>query len=127
MQFFWNERWGFFWEYAIIYKTKYNEYWKENIKLFKVTERSEGMPVVLTILSPSSPNISHPKLGHRIRYYGLYSSRTRGKAVKDFSLVKYGYTPVPQKVPEHAADPEMETTSNKASRRNWARRYAKRL
>jgi hypothetical protein len=27
---------------TIIYKTKYNDYWKENIKLFKVTERSEA-------------------------------------------------------------------------------------
>ena len=35
---------------TIIYKTTYNEYFKEKIKFFKVTERSEGMPVVLTIL-----------------------------------------------------------------------------
>jgi len=33
-----------------VYRTKYNEYWKENIKLFKVTERSEEMPVVRSIL-----------------------------------------------------------------------------
>ncbi len=38
---------------TIIYKTKYNAYWKENIKLFKMTERSEEMPVVRTILSQS--------------------------------------------------------------------------
>jgi hypothetical protein len=59
-----------------------------------------------------------PKHKHLIRYYGLYSNRTKGKANKDGSLTKYGYTPVPLKLPEHASDPEMETVSNKALRRD---------
>ena len=94
---------------TIIYKTKYNEYWKENIKLFKAND-------FIAELTQHIP----PKHKHLIRYYGLYSSRTKGKADKDGSLTKYGYTPAPKKTPGHAADPEMETVSNKASRRSWA-------
>ena len=45
----------------------------------------------------------------------------RGKAVKDRSLTNYGYNAVFIKKPSNAADPEMETVSNKASRRSWAR------
>ena len=86
---------------------KYNEYWKENMKLFKaddfIAELTQHIP---------------PKHKHLIRYYGLYSSRTKGKANKEGSLTKYGYTPTPQKLPEYASDPEMETVSNKASRRD---------
>jgi hypothetical protein len=40
-----------------------------------------------------------PKQEHLIRYYGLYSSRTKGKAVKDDSLAKYGYASTPQETP----------------------------
>ena len=71
------------------------EYWKENIKLFQsnnfITELTQHIP---------------PKLGtpHTLLRAVLQQD------VKDGSLAKYGYTPVPQKVPEHAADPEMETT-----------------
>ena len=68
-----------------------------------------------------------PKHKHLIRYYGLYSSRTKGKANKDGSLTKYGYTPAPKKTPEHAADPEMETVSNKASRRDSGAAHTKDL
>ena len=41
-----------------------------------------------------------------------------GKADKDGSLTKYGYTPAPKKTLEHASRHEMETVSNKASRRS---------
>ena len=47
---------------TIKYKTKYNAYWEEH------------MP---------------PKHKHLIRYYGLYSSRTKGRANKDGSLAKF--------------------------------------
>ena len=95
---------------TVIYTMKYNEYWKQNIKLFKaddfIAELTQHIP---------------PKHKHLIRYYGLYSSRTKGKANKDGSLMKYGYKPAPKKNPEHAIDTEMEIVSNKATRRSWAR------
>jgi hypothetical protein len=93
---------------TIIYKTKYNEYFKENIKLFKagdfIAELTQHIP---------------PKHKHLIRYYGLYSSRTKGKTAKNGSLAKFGYKATPGKKP--AQEPETETISNKASRRSWAR------
>ena len=95
---------------TIIYKTKYNEYWKENIKLFKaldfIAELTQHIP---------------PKHKHLIRYYGLYSSRTKGKAVKDGSLAKYGYRARPKKTTEKLPDIEMQSVTNKAARRSWAR------
>jgi hypothetical protein len=71
---------------TIIYKTKYNEYWKENIKLFKADD-------LIAELTQHIP----PKHKHLIRCYGLYSSRTEGKANKDGSLAKYGYRAKPKK------------------------------
>jgi hypothetical protein len=95
---------------TIIYMTKYNEYWKENIKLFKagnfIAELTQHIP---------------PKHKHLIRYYGLYSSRTKGKAHKDGSLAKYGYRARPKKTPDTLPDSEMESVSHKVSRRSWAR------
>jgi len=109
---------------TIIYKTKYNEYFKENIKLFKVTERSEGMPVVQAILSQSSPSrILLPKHKHLIRYYGLYSSRSKGKANKDGSLARFTYRPETSGDVQLVGSPDEypETVSSRASRRSWAR------
>jgi hypothetical protein len=60
-------------------------------------------------------------LGHLIRYYGLYSSRTKGKAHKDGSLAKYGYRAKPKKTTDKLPDIEMQSVSNKTSRRSWAR------
>lgn len=94
----------------IIYHTKYNGYWKENIKLFKATD-------FIAELTQHIP----PKHKHLIRYYGLYSSRTKGKTSKDGSLAKFGYNAEPKKKPDHTSDPETETVSNKASRQSWAR------
>ena len=95
---------------TIIYKTKYNEYFKENIKLLKsgdfIAELTQHIP---------------PKHKHLIRYYGLYSSITKGKATRDRSLATYGYTPTPQETPGQDSNIEMENVSNKASRRSWAR------
>ncbi len=95
---------------TIIYKPKYNEYFKENIKLFKVSD-------FIAELTQHVP----PKHKHLIRYYGLYSSRTKGKAIRDGSLAKYGCTPTPQETPGKDSNLEMENVSNKASRRSWAR------
>jgi hypothetical protein len=95
---------------TVIYRTKYNEYWGENIKVFKAAD----FIAELTIHIP-------PKHKHLIRYYGLYSSRTRGKANKDGSLAKYGYISTPQETPGQDSNIEMENVSNKASRRSWAR------
>ena len=91
-----------------MYTTKYDACWKENIKLCKANDLIAEL-------------VQHIPPKHLIRYYGLYAGRTKGKAFKNDSLVKYGYAPVPQKIPEHASDPEMEMTSNKTSRRSWAR------
>ena len=57
---------------TVIYKTKYNEYWGENIKVFKAID-------FIAELTRHIP----PKHKHLIRYYGLYSSRTKGKANKE--------------------------------------------
>ena len=58
---------------------------------------------------------------HRIRYYGLYSSRRKGKAHKDGSRAKYGYRARPKKTTDKLPDSEMQSASNKASRQSWAR------
>jgi hypothetical protein len=64
-------------------------------------------------------------LGHLIRYYDLYSSRTKGKALKDGSLAKYGYRARPKKTTDTLPDIEMQSVTNKAARRSWARRIQK--
>ena len=60
--------------------------------------------------------------GHLIRYYGLYSSRSRGKARKDGSLDKFGWgarsEEEPKKEPE---ENPVETLSEKKSKQTWAR------
>ena len=44
---------------------------------------------------------------------------TKGKTVKDGSLEKYGYRARPKKTTDKLPDFEMESVSNKASRRSW--------
>jgi len=95
---------------TVIYKTKYNEYFKKNINLFSAAD----FIAELTMHIP-------PKHKHLIRYYGLYSSRTKGKSAKDGSLARFGYNAVPENKPDHTSDSEMETVSSKASKRSWAR------
>ena len=48
---------------------------------------------------------------HLIRYYGLYSSRTKGKAVKDGGLAKFGYKVTPERKTSQNPEHEMETVS----------------
>jgi hypothetical protein len=89
---------------------KYNEYWQKNIKLFKVGDFKAELTMHIL-----------PRHKHLIRYYGLYFSRTKGKAAKDGSLTKFGCKAVPRKKPAQASDPEMESVSSKASMKRWAR------
>jgi len=97
---------------TVIYKTKYNEYWGENIKVFKAID-------FIAELTRHIP----PKHKHLIRYYGLYSSRSKGKANKDGSLAKFTYRPETSGDirPVGSPDEYPETVSNKASRQSWAR------
>jgi hypothetical protein len=72
------------------------------------------------------PNTSHQGINisailQIARYYGLYSSRTKGKAAKDLSLEKFGYNVAPKNKPDHTSDPEMNSVSNKALNQSWAR------
>ena len=92
---------------TVIYRTKYNEYWGENIKVFKAVD----FIAELTIHIP-------PKHKHLIRYYGLYSSRSKGKANKDGSLVRFTYRPETSVDVQLVGAPDEypEAVSNKASR-----------
>jgi len=64
-----------------------------------------------------------PKHKHLIRYYGLYSSRTKGKANKDGSLAQFGYkSKTAEDVkPEGPPDGSKETVSSRTSRQSCAR------
>ena len=45
----------------------------------------------------------------------------KGKTVKDGSLANYGYRVKPKKTTEKLPDSEIQSVTNKASRRSWAR------
>ncbi|MBW8003882.1 MAG: hypothetical protein FVQ80_18115 [Planctomycetes bacterium] len=53
----------------VLFHTSYNEYFRENLKLFDVTD-------FIALLTMHIP----PNGIHLIRRYGLYSSRSRGKS-----------------------------------------------
>ena len=92
----------------VLYHTKYNEYWGENVKLFKVND-------FIAELTQHIPE----KRKHLIWYYGWYASRTQGKARKDGSLKKFGYA---SKIEDTLKpDDNMEILSNKYSNQSWAR------
>ena len=46
---------------------------------------------------------------------------TKGKTVKDGSLAKYGYIARTKKTTEKLPDIEIQSVTNKAARRSWAR------
>ncbi len=46
---------------------------------------------------------------------------TKGKTVKDGSLEKYGYRARPKKTTDKLPDNEIQSVTNKAARRSWAR------
>ncbi len=56
------------------------------------------------------------------RYYGLYSSRSRGKATKDGSLDKFGWGAISEEEPKKEPEENpVETLSEKKSKQTWAR------
>jgi hypothetical protein len=95
----------------VFYHTKYNEYWGENVKLFKASD-------FIAELTQHIP----PKHKHLIRYYGLYSSRTKGKAKQVGRYEKFG-------IKVNAADETAltdtedykEVMDSKGSKRAWTR------
>jgi len=63
----------------VLYHIKYNDYFKENVKLFRATDFIAD----LTVHIP-------PKGKHLIRYYGSYASRTKGKTRQEGRFKKFG-------------------------------------
>jgi len=94
----------------VLYHTKYNEYWKENIKLFTandfIAELTQHLP---------------PKRKHMIRYYGLYSSRSKGKARIDGTYEKFGINGAGQGSKNDTNFDTESVESNKSSNQTWAR------
>jgi hypothetical protein len=60
----------------VIYHTRYNEYWGENLKLF----------TALDFIAELTQHIP-PEGKHLIRYYGLYASRTKGWSFRFATLL----------------------------------------
>ncbi len=88
----------------VIYHTKYNKYFGDDVKIFTATD-------FIAKLTQHIP----PKGVHLIRYYGLYSSRTRGKlnkiAENSSQQIDAGQTFLSDE----------EEHSSKESRKAWAR------
>jgi len=92
-------------------KNVIQEVLKGNIKLFTAT----------TFIAELTMHIP-PKHKHLIRYYGLYSSRSRGKASKDGSLDKFGWGAISEEEPRKEQEGNLvETLSEKKSKQTWAR------
>lgn len=95
----------------VFYHTKYNEYWHENIKLFTAAD-------FIAELTQHIP----PKHKHLIRYYGLYSSRTKGKAAQVGRYDKFSIkTDIIDKTADNDTDDYKEVSNSKGSKRAWAR------
>ena len=92
-------------------KTKYNDYFKENVKLFNVLDFIAN----LTIHIP-------PKGKHLIRYYGLYSSRSKGKNKENGINDKFGVkaSEIDEKQSPDEID-NVESVSSKKSKQTWAK------
>ncbi|MCD6298628.1 MAG: transposase [Deltaproteobacteria bacterium] len=103
----------------VLYHTQYNEYFKENVHMFKGCD-------FLAELTQHIP----PKGIQYIRRYGLYASRTRGKWTEHPEIVRHapeGWKVAQQNLAENGEIPE-ETEcdiSDKASRKAWARLLVK--
>jgi len=99
----------------VIYKTRYNSYFGENIKLFTAVE-------FIALLTAHIPD----KHKHLIRYYGIYSSRGKGKAREDGSLDKFGFgmKSPDNSVDETSGDP-VETITREQAKSAWARMIQK--
>ena len=99
----------------VIYRTKYNQYFGENIKLLTAVE-------FIALLTAHIPD----KHKHLIRYYGLYSSRSKGKARVDGSLDKFGFGMKRPDDPAAGASSEpVETISRQQAKSAWARMIQK--
>ena len=91
-----------------------NDYFGENIQLFMAIILLHDIIVELTTHIP-------PKHKHLIRYYGIYSSRSRGKAGKDGGLDKFGWGTGPEEEPQKKPEENpVETLSEKKSKQTWA-------
>ena len=101
----------------VILHTKYNDYFKENLKLIQAEE-------FIALLTKHIP----PARLHYIRYYGLYSSRTRGRW-KDIphivNLAPEGWKLNHKLKDDDYSPPDSEyydnSVSAKAKRSAWAR------
>ena len=99
----------------VIYKTKYNQYFGENIKLITAVD-------FIALLTAHIPE----KHKHLIRYYGIYSSRTKGKAREDGSLDKFGFgMKGTDESDEEASGDSVETITRQQAKSAWARMIRK--
>jgi Putative transposase len=94
----------------VLYHTKYNDYWKENLKLF----------TALDFIAELTQHIP-PKHKHLIRYYGLYASRTKGKSRQDGRYEKFGIKKGTSPGQNEQDNTDYEEPTNKAGKQAWAR------
>ena len=102
----------------VLFHTAYNEYFRENLKLFEATD-------FIALLTQHLP----PKGAQYIRRYGLYSSRSRGKWIEKPYVVRLAPDGWRQK---HLDSPETQEEYNpdcsvcsSESRAAWARLIAR--
>jgi hypothetical protein len=102
----------------VLFHTKYNPYFKENLKLFAVTD-------FIAELTAHIP----PKGTHYIRRYGLYASRARGTWSRKPHLVRLAGQAWRAAHPLAAVDSEPTAQSREVERKTasstWARLIAK--
>ena len=99
----------------VLYKTKYNEYFGENFKVYNGED-------FVSALSQHIP----PARVHLVRYYGLYSSRTKGIWEDIPNVVRLAPEGFSKKQEEHdtdevADDTEVQDVKGSAKRSAWAR------
>lgn len=105
----------------VLFHTAYNEYFRENLKLFEATD-------FIALLTQHLP----PKGAQYIRRYGLYSSRSRGKWIEKPYVVRLAPDGWRQKHLDSPDSPETQKEYNPdcsvcsaESRAAWARLIAK--
>jgi len=100
----------------VLYLTKYNQYFGENVKLFTATD-------FIAELTQHIP----PKGKHLIRYYGVYSSRTRGKDNETGRLDRFRVQPKEEAsdLPDSPGEIITMTDKQKISAQTWARLISK--